>query len=51
VVIIIYCLHQYTTGGRHSLKQAIIEAGAVRTTPILQTADAVMLGVVIILFE
>jgi multidrug efflux pump subunit AcrB len=34
-----------------SLKQAIIEAGAVRTTPILLTAGAVVLGAVIILFD
>ena len=34
-----------------SLKQAIIEAGAVRTTPILLTAGAVALGAVIILFD
>ena len=33
------------------LKQAIIEAGAVRTTPILLTAGAVALGAVIILFD
>lgn len=34
-----------------SLKLAIIEAGAVRTTPILLTAGAVVLGAVIILFD
>lgn len=34
-----------------SLKQSIIEAGAVRTTPILLTAGAVVLGAVIILFD
>jgi multidrug efflux pump subunit AcrB len=34
-----------------SLNQAIIEAGAVRTTPILLTAGAVVLGAVIILFD
>lgn len=34
-----------------ALKQAIIEAGAVRTTPILLTAGAVALGAVIILFD
>jgi len=34
-----------------SLKIAIIEAGAVRTTPILLTAGAVVLGAVIILFD
>jgi multidrug efflux pump subunit AcrB len=34
-----------------SLKQAIIEAGAVRTTPILLTAGAVVLGAVIILTD
>jgi multidrug efflux pump subunit AcrB len=34
-----------------ALKQAIIEAGAVRTTPILLTAGAVVLGAVIILFD
>jgi multidrug efflux pump subunit AcrB len=33
------------------LKQAIIEAGAVRTTPILLTAGAVVIGTVIILFD
>jgi multidrug efflux pump subunit AcrB len=33
------------------LKQAIIESGAVRTTPILLTAGAVVLGAVIILFD
>lgn len=33
------------------LKEAIIEAGAVRTTPILLTAGAVVLGAVIILFD
>lgn len=33
------------------LKQAIIEAGAVRTTPILLTAGAVALGAVIMLFD
>ena len=33
------------------LKQAIIEAGAVRTTPILLTAGAVAVGAVIILFD
>jgi len=33
------------------LNQAIIEAGAVRTTPILLTAGAVALGAVIILFD
>lgn len=33
------------------LRQAIIEAGAVRTTPILLTAGAVVLGAVIILFD
>ena len=33
------------------LSQAIIEAGAVRTTPILLTAGAVVLGAVIILFD
>ena len=33
------------------LKQASIEAGAVRTTPILLTAGAVALGAVIILFD
>jgi multidrug efflux pump subunit AcrB len=33
------------------LKQAIIEAGAVRTTPILLTAGAVALGAVIILSD
>src|SRR5690606_40773655 len=32
-------------------QQAIIEAGAVRTTPILLTAGAVVLGAVIILFD
>ncbi len=33
------------------LKQAILEAGAVRTTPILLTAGAVVLGAVVILFD
>ncbi|HBK82134.1 MAG TPA: multidrug transporter AcrB [Flavobacterium sp.] len=33
------------------LKQAIIEAGAVRTTPILLTTGAVVIGAVIILFD
>jgi len=33
------------------LKQAIIEAGAVRITPILLTAGAVAFGAVIILFD
>ena len=33
------------------LKQAIIEAGAVRTTPILLTAGAVALGATVILFD
>ena len=33
------------------LKQSIIEAGAVRTMPILLTAGAVVLGAVIILFD
>jgi multidrug efflux pump subunit AcrB len=33
------------------LKQSIIEAGAVRTTPILLTAGAVVLGAIIILFD
>lgn len=36
---------------RIPLKQAIIEAGAVRTTPILLTAGAVALGAIIILFD
>jgi multidrug efflux pump subunit AcrB len=34
-----------------TLQQAILEAGAVRTTPILLTAGAVVLGAVIILFD
>jgi multidrug efflux pump subunit AcrB len=34
-----------------SLKQSIIEAGAVRTTPILLTAGAVALGAGVILFD
>ncbi len=34
-----------------TLKQAIIEAGAVRTTPILLTTGAVVIGAVIILFD
>lgn len=33
------------------LKQAIIEAGAVRTTPIILTAGSVVLGAVVILFD
>jgi len=34
-----------------ALKQAIIEAGAVRTTPILLTTGAVVIGASIILFD
>lgn len=34
-----------------SLKQAIIEAGAVRTTPILLTAGTVVIGAFVILFD
>lgn len=34
-----------------SLKQSIIESGAVRTTPILLTAGSVALGAIIILFD
>lgn len=34
-----------------SLKQAIIDAGAVRTTPILLTTGAVVIGATIILFD
>src|SRR5690554_7036444 len=33
------------------IKQAIIEAGAVRTTPILLTTGAVVIGAAIILFD
>lgn len=33
------------------LKQAIIESGAVRTTPILLTAGAVVLGAIVMLFD
>ena len=33
------------------MKQAIIDAGAVRTTPILLTTGAVVIGAVIILFD
>jgi multidrug efflux pump subunit AcrB len=33
------------------MKQAIIEAGAVRTTPILLTTGAVVIGASIILFD
>ena len=33
------------------LKQAIIEAGAVRTTPIILTAGGVVLGAIVILFD
>lgn len=33
------------------IKQAIIEAGAVRTTPILLTTGAVVIGAIIILFD
>ena len=33
------------------IKQAIIEAGAVRTTPILLTTGAVVIGASIILFD
>lgn len=34
-----------------SLKQAVIEAGAVRSTPILLTAGTVVIGAVVILFD
>ena len=34
-----------------ALKEAIIEAGAVRTTPILLTAGTVVIGAVVILFD
>jgi multidrug efflux pump subunit AcrB len=34
-----------------SLKQATIEAGAVRTTPILLTAGTVVIGAIVILFD
>ncbi|MCW3805942.1 efflux RND transporter permease subunit [Plebeiibacterium marinum] len=34
-----------------SLKEAVIEAGAVRTTPILLTAGTVVIGAVVILFD
>jgi multidrug efflux pump subunit AcrB len=34
-----------------ALKQAIIDAGAVRTTPILLTTGAVVIGASIILFD
>ncbi|MFK5971839.1 MAG: efflux RND transporter permease subunit [Flavobacteriaceae bacterium] len=34
-----------------SLKQAVIEAGAVRTTPILLTAGTVVIGAFVILFD
>ena len=33
------------------LKQAIIESGAIRTTPIVLTAGAVLLGAIVILFD
>jgi multidrug efflux pump subunit AcrB len=33
------------------LKDAVIEAGAVRTTPILLTAGTVVIGAVVILFD
>lgn len=33
------------------LKQAVIEAGAVRTTPIILTAGGVVLGAIVILFD
>ena len=33
------------------LKEAVIEAGAVRTTPILLTAGTVVIGAVVILFD
>ena len=33
------------------LKEAIIEAGAVRTTPILLTTGAVVIGAIVILFD
>ena len=34
-----------------SLKQAVIESGAVRTTPILLTAGAVVIGAFVIIFD
>jgi len=34
-----------------SLKQAVIESGAVRTTPIVLTAGGVVLGATVILFD
>jgi len=34
-----------------SLKQAVIEAGAVRSMPILLTAGTVVIGAVVILFD
>jgi multidrug efflux pump subunit AcrB len=33
------------------LRQAIIESGAVRTTPILLTAGGVVIGAIVILFD
>lgn len=33
------------------LKQAIVESGAVRTTPILLTAGGVVIGAIVILFD
>jgi multidrug efflux pump subunit AcrB len=33
------------------LRQAVIEAGAVRTTPILLTAGTVVIGAVVMLFD
>ena len=33
------------------IKRAIIEAGAVRTTPILLTTGAVVIGAIVILFD
>ena len=36
---------------RQPLKQAVIEAGAVRTTPIILTAGGVVLGAIVMLFD
>ena len=38
-------------GSGQLIKQAIIDAGAVRTTPILLTTGAVVIGAIIILFD
>ncbi|MGB0523542.1 MAG: efflux RND transporter permease subunit [Flammeovirgaceae bacterium] len=42
---------QISMAAGNSLKEAIIEAGAVRTTPILLTAGTVVIGAFVILFD